>query len=105
MRYRLFQKTGCFLTADGSDYNLVQPEGLPDYQIPSPSFFDPAPATPVNVPPPPLSSQEEQTDQDIKVDGFEGKDEDFEVFGDEDDSDEMLMAIYLIFNTVLNFIM
>ena len=29
LRYRLLQKTGCLITADGSDNELIQPEGLP----------------------------------------------------------------------------
>ena len=39
-RYRLFQKTGCLLTADGSDDSLIQPEGLPNYKVPPPSLVD-----------------------------------------------------------------
>ena len=31
LRYRLLQKTGCLITADGSDNELIQPEGLPNY--------------------------------------------------------------------------
>ena len=33
MRRRCFEKTGCLLTIDGSNDNLVQPEGLIGYQV------------------------------------------------------------------------
>ena len=33
MRRRCFEKTGCLLTADGSQDELVQPEGLKDYRV------------------------------------------------------------------------
>jgi hypothetical protein len=33
--HRYFQKTGAWLTVDGSDDNLVRPEGLPTYVVPS----------------------------------------------------------------------
>ena len=39
-RYRLFQKTGCLLTADGSDDSFIQPEGLPNYKVPPPSLVE-----------------------------------------------------------------
>ena len=51
-RYRLFQKTGCLLTADGSDDQLVQPEGRPNYEVPPPAVFDASdeiPITPANI--------------------------------------------------------
>ena len=32
--------TGCLLTADGSEDNLVKPEGLDDYVVPAPSIVD-----------------------------------------------------------------
>ena len=32
--------TGCLITADGSNDNLVTPEGLKDYKVPSPSLAD-----------------------------------------------------------------
>lgn len=39
----IFERTGCFLTADGSRDNLVQPEGLPHYRIPPPAIIEPSP--------------------------------------------------------------
>ena len=36
MRRRCFEKTGCLLTADGSNDELVQPEGLINYRVMAP---------------------------------------------------------------------
>jgi hypothetical protein len=44
--FHAWQKTGCLLTADGSDDNLVEPEGFRDYAIPPPALFEPS----VNLP-------------------------------------------------------
>ena len=38
-RWRLFEKTGCLVTADGSDGDKITPEGLPNYKIPPPAIF------------------------------------------------------------------
>ena len=47
MRKNVFQKTGCLLTADVSD-RLVQPEKLPDYQLPPVSILNPASKAPIS---------------------------------------------------------
>ena len=42
------QKTGCLITADGSTDQIINPEGLLDYEVPKPmSYLPPAvvPAT------------------------------------------------------------
>ena len=39
----IFERTGYFLTADGSRDNLAQPEGLPHYIIPPPAIIEPSP--------------------------------------------------------------
>ena len=39
----IFERTGYFLTADGSTDNLAQPEGLPHYIIPPPAIIEPSP--------------------------------------------------------------
>ena len=49
LRYRLFQKTGTLITADGSGDELIQPEGLPDYKVPTPSVLDTVPARPISL--------------------------------------------------------
>ena len=33
-RYRCFEKTGCLITADGSNDSKIKPEGLHDYVVP-----------------------------------------------------------------------
>ena len=40
--FRLFQKTGCLFTANGSDNKFIQPEGLPSYVVAPPSLLDPS---------------------------------------------------------------
>lgn len=42
-RHRMFEKTGCLLTADGSGDHLVTPEGLPNYEVPPPTMIEPTP--------------------------------------------------------------
>lgn len=41
LRNSCWTKTGCLMTADGSDDNFIKPEGLPDYNVPPPSVCDP----------------------------------------------------------------
>ena len=45
-------KTGCLLTADGSDDNMVKPEGLDGYKVPPPTFCNPNSSTPSSNNPP-----------------------------------------------------
>ena len=35
-RYRCFEKTGCLITADGSEDDKIAPEGLTNYVVPPP---------------------------------------------------------------------
>ena len=42
LRLRVWQKTGCLRTADGSDDSLIQPEGLKSYVVPPPAFLPPS---------------------------------------------------------------
>ena len=37
----MWQKTGCLITADGSDDSLIKPEGLKSYVVPPPAFLPP----------------------------------------------------------------
>ena len=41
-RWRLFEKTGCLLTVDGSEDHLVTPEGLTNYTCPAPTQLPPS---------------------------------------------------------------
>ena len=52
LRKSCWLKTGCLLTADGSDDNLVKLEGLDGYEVPPPSFCDPNSSTPSSNNPP-----------------------------------------------------
>ena len=46
--YRLFQKTGCLLTADGSPHDdKIMSEELPLYQVLPPSLVEPDVVTPI----------------------------------------------------------
>lgn len=40
---KCWQKTGCLITANGSDDKLIKPEGLTDYIVPPPAICDPSP--------------------------------------------------------------
>jgi hypothetical protein len=56
-RLKSWQKTRCLMTADGSEDDLVKPEGLDGYEIPPPALFEPD----VNLPASnTLEGQEEQ---------------------------------------------
>ena len=35
----MWLKTGCLITADGSNDDKIAPEGLPNYQVPPPSQY------------------------------------------------------------------
>ena len=47
--YRLFQKTGCLVTADGSDDNKVQPGDLKDNQVTPLAIIGPSSTNPVTI--------------------------------------------------------
>ena len=76
-RRRLFTKTGCLITADGSEDYLISPEGLPDYTVP-PVLLEPSISAPQLQPIP--SEDAERNAFDV-FDDFEGADEsdDFEI--------------------------
>ena len=69
MRYCLFQKTGTLITADGSDDDLIKPEGLPNYKILPLSVLDPQPPAPISS----VSHDFRQEKQDELADDFEGQ--------------------------------
>ena len=50
-RWSQFEKTGCLITADGSEDDKIAPEGLEDYTVPPPSILDPVLEPPQAVPP------------------------------------------------------
>ena len=78
-----WQKTGCLMTADGSDDKLIKPEGLLNYTVQPPSILDPAPQLSVSNAPQPII--------EIEVDKIETSHltiEDESEEWDERDSDE-----------------
>ena len=40
IHWRMFEKTGCFVTANGSEDKKIQPEGLPNYTVSPPIALD-----------------------------------------------------------------
>ena len=42
LRLRVWEKTGCMITADESDDQLINPEGLKNYVVPPPAYFTPS---------------------------------------------------------------
>jgi len=46
LRLRVWQKTGCLITADGSGEQLINPEGLKNYVVPPPAYFPPSACLP-----------------------------------------------------------
>ena len=49
-RDHLFQKTGCLVTADGSDDDKVQPGDLKDYKVPPHAIIGPLFTNSVTIP-------------------------------------------------------
>ena len=52
MRSQCWIKTGCLISADGFNDNLIKPERLPNYDVPPPSCLDPSSRPVVNNPVP-----------------------------------------------------
>jgi len=50
-RENLWQKTGCLMTADGSEDSKILPEGLEEYSVPPPSILEPAQPAPITIHP------------------------------------------------------
>ena len=49
-RWSLFEKTGCLMTADGSEDEIISTEGLVEYKVPPPmALLDPQEALSVTV--------------------------------------------------------
>ena len=61
---RYFEKTGCLITADGTDDDKITPEGLNDYTIPGPAMYLDAPVdvVPCETPAPAEAVDDENTD-------------------------------------------
>ena len=78
LQARCWQKTACLITADGSEDDLVTPEGLPGYKVPAPLLYlpvsDAVPTTKITYA---TEDQEdaddEQLEQDMEEPGEEGE--------------------------------
>eukprot|EP00795_Rhopilema_esculentum_P014944 gene14944-biopygen848 len=77
-RYRCFEKTGCLITADGSEDKKIQPEGLIGYSIPPPLPVT-GPENPLSVQIPEasaaceedVSDEEDEGDEELEPDELE----------------------------------
>ena len=85
LSYRLFQKTGCSFTADGSDDKVIWPEGLPNYVVAPPSPLDPSSGAPVTGCDVATESKENEAQE---ADNFEGEEEDFEVVDQQEEGEQ-----------------
>jgi len=76
LRTRCFQKTGCLMTADGSEDHLIAPEGLEDFVVPPPNkYIDPSYELAATVGPNcPVTSHEEEDVGSDSEDDEEGLD-------------------------------
>ena len=78
LRYRCFQRTGCLITADGSDDSLISPEGLSGYKV-LPPVPTQAPNEPVLIPTPtPVPAPEDSLGESEEDDTPAEQDEDLE---------------------------
>ncbi|MEO0683927.1 MAG: hypothetical protein AAFY76_02490 [Cyanobacteria bacterium J06649_11] len=77
-RWRMFQKTGCLITANGEEDNLIQPEGLENYKVPPPvEFIEPLSTNPEQ--PTAATIEEEPNDVQVIDDVEEVQDDEIEV--------------------------
>ena len=72
-RYRLFEKTGCLITADGSDDHKINPEGLQDYKVPPPILLDASTYSPKALPPPEITAEDEDRNIFDMLDELDGR--------------------------------
>ena len=90
LRYRLFEKTGTLITADGSDGDKIQPEGLPNYNV------QPLPVTDVSLAPSVSGSGNEKEDnpKETVADDFEGENENkFELLQEQEEGVRSLLNL------------
>lgn len=83
LRLSCWQKTGCLITANGEDDNLIKPEGLPAYSVPPPLLLDPAEQSPTGNKAP--TEVREQQDEIVEAISDETELLDNEEVEDDDD--------------------
>ena len=69
----LFEKTGCLITADGSEDDKINPQGLTNYKVPPHIMLDPSTAPPASSIVPEKNSND--TENEEVFDDFEGENE------------------------------
>ena len=91
LRYRLFEKAGTLITADGSDNDKIQPEGLPNYNVQPPSVMDASPASPVSG----SSNEKEDDPEETVADDFERENEnEFELLQEQEEGVRSLFDLF-----------
>ena len=74
MLYRSFAKTGCLITADGSEDDKIYPEGMPAYVVPPPVDID----NPVEITEAPIPDEVKDNPIDVLPDESGGEDEELD---------------------------
>ena len=92
LRYCLFQKAGCLITADGSDDKFIQPEGLPNYVEAPPSPLDRNSGAPVMCNDAATESEENKVQE---ANDFEGEEEDFKVVDQQEEGERNIFEILI----------
>ena len=72
--YRSFAKTGCLITADGSEDNKINPEGMPAYVVPPPVDID----NPVEITETPIPDEVKDNPIDVLPGESDGEDEELD---------------------------
>ena len=74
MLYRSFAKTGCLITADGSEDDKINPEGMPAYVVPPPVDID----NPVEITETPIPDEVKDNPINVLPDESDGEDEELD---------------------------
>ena len=93
---RCWEKTGCLITANGSEDDKITPEGLPSYKVPPPVDYVSAPET-LRTPNQPTvedgTIEEDNEDADQDADGQDEPDNNGEEWEDHEDN-RIMDALY-----------
>ena len=93
-RWRLFEKTGCLITADGSEDDKINPEGLPNHKVPPPIILDPSTAPPASsIVPEKVSNNTENEDVFDYIEGQNEMDK-VELVADVINSDDLIFDLF-----------
>ena len=94
LRMSCWQKTGCLMTADGTDDHLIKPEGIPNYSVPRPLLLDPGDKLPAsNNPPPDVREASDEIVQTLE--------DETELLDESEEIDEDKKNIFEILDTLL----